>query len=681
MLSQTLLPGLAKASNFAFPLSLSHWRRKILEETTIRLRFIILISMALGFGLIFGIAVLVGMYQQELAMRDQAAFDQIDRLAMDIHAHALIMESASNTYLNEANRDAVKLFHDAETVGEDDIKKIAELEQAQSLADVNSDVAAKLSAINALFVKTEQLAEKLGLHDNEGIKGKLQNAAKAIDEELEVHQGVDVLVSRFSLVRLAEKDFILFHEKSALSRFARWSNEFDFKIDSVTSLEPAVRAALSKNLETYTNQMDAYSATSLELVKTVDQLRSAFHNLQPPLAHLTDESHVGMEQADQAKDAIRTHVLILIIVIGVGACAMFLPAAILFQRSITLPLFDVEQAMKVLADGDHSVQVPATQRKDEVGNMARALAVFKDNAQTMDRLRAKEEEQSRRRIAKAEAMDHLTKEFDEQVRSIIADVAHASTNLQDAATRIRSSMTVTSEAINDVNCATQEASQGVQMMAAASEELAATSDEIASRVAETADIASRAAGAADRADHLISSLSESSKQIGDVVGLITTIANQTNMLALNATIEATRAGDAGRGFAVVAQEVKILATKTADATFEVSRHVAAVQSATMDAVTSIGEISVTIANLNNITSAIASAVEEQSITTREIAHSASSTARGTDLVAKRIGEVSQQALDVDSQTEVMLEEVKHTASRTDTLRQTVTRFLEGVRSE
>jgi hypothetical protein len=116
------------------------------------------------------------------------------------------------------------------------------------------------------------LAEKLGLHDNEGLKGKLQNAAHAIDEELEVHQGVDVLVSRFALVRLAERDFILFHEKSALARFARWSNEMDFKIDSVTALDPAVRATLSKNLETYTTQMDSYSATSLELVKTVDQL-------------------------------------------------------------------------------------------------------------------------------------------------------------------------------------------------------------------------------------------------------------------------------------------------------------------------------------------------------------------------------------------------------------------------
>jgi methyl-accepting chemotaxis protein len=678
---QSIRAGIVLGSKLKISIAMPRWGRKVLEETTIRQRFRILIAMALGFGLIFGASVLIGMAQEETALRDQAAFAKIDRIAKDIQSHSLIMESASNTYLNESNRDAVKLFHDAEATGEDDIKHIAELEQALPLLDINNDVASKLNAINALFVKTEQLAEKLGLHDNEGLKGKLQNAAHAIDEELEVHQGVDVLVSRFALVRLAERDFILFHEKSALARFARWSNEMDFKIDSVTALDPAVRATLSKNLETYTTQMDSYSATSLELVKTVDQLRSAFHGLQVPLAKMTEEARMGMEMADNAKDAIRMHVLISILVIGLGASALFLPVSILFQRSITEPLFHVEQAMKVLAAGDHSIQIPATERKDEVGNMARALSVFKDNALTMDRLRSEEEAQSRRRIAKAEAMDRMTREFDDQVRSIIEDVAQASSNLHSAATRIRGSMTVTSEAINDVNFATQEASQGVQMMASASEELAASSGEIAGRIVETADIASRAADAANRADTLISSLSESSKQIGDVVGLITTIANQTNLLALNATIEASRAGEAGKGFAVVAQEVKILATKTADATYEVSRHVAAVQSATMNAVVSISEISGTIANLNTITSAIASAVEEQSITTREIAHSAASTAKGTDTVAKRIGEVSQQAHDVESQSELMLEVVTHTADRTNTLRNTVTRFLEGVRKE
>ena len=636
--------------------------------------------MAIGFGILFGAAVLIGQYQLELAMRDQAAFAQIDQLAADIRAQTLTMESASNTYLNESNRDAVQQFHQAEGRGEADIQKIASLEQALDLLDVNNEVAAKLKAAHELFSKTEALAEKMGLHDNEGLKGKLQNAARAIEEELEVHQGADVLISRLSQVRLAEKDFILFHEKSALARYARWSNEFDFKIDSVIALEPSVRDLLRKNLETYTDQMDAYSATSLELVKTESQMRTAFHGLQDPLARLTDAAHVGMEQANASRDRIRWHVVIFTLVTGAATMALFLPVAILFQRSITQPLAHVEQAMKELAGGDHSVAVPATGRLDEVGNMARALEVFKDNALTMDRLRAEEERESRQRIARAEKMDHLTHEFDTQVREIIHDVAKASGALQDAATRIRGSMTVTSEAINDVNCASQEASQGVQMMAAASEELASTSDEIAGRVAETANIAAQAAGAAHRADQLVSSLSDSGKQIGDVVGLITTIANQTNMLAMNATIEATRAGEAGKGFAVVAQEVKVLATKTADATFEVARHVAAVQSSTMDAVRSIAEISHTLANLNAITSAISAAVEEQSATTREIASSAASTAKGTDIVTKRIGEVSEQAQDVDAQTALMLDEVNHTAQRTDSLRTMVTHFLEGVRT-
>ena len=658
---------------------LSAWARKILEDTTIKYRFRVLIAMAVGFGVLFGAAVLLAQYRQSSAMRDQEAFALIDRLAADIRAQALIMESATNTFLSESNRDAIAQFHTAEGRAEADMETIASLEQAATLFEINNEVATKLTALQALFEKTERLADKLGLSAGDGLRGKLQNSAHAIEEELEVHQGVDPLISRLSQMRLAEKDFLLFHDKSALARHSRWSNEFDFKIDSVTALEPSVRDLLRKNLEIYTDQMDAYAATSLELVASEAQTRASFHALQAPLARLNDAAHQGMEGAAAARDRISWHVVIVTVAAGLATMVLFLPVAILFQRSITQPLADVERAMKKLADGDHTVGIPATERKDEVGTMARALDVFKGNALTMDRLREKEEAESRHRMAKAERMAHLTNAFDGQVRDIIRDVAVASQSLQNAATRIQGAISLTSDAITDVDCATQDASQSVQLMAAASEELASGSDELALRITETAKITTRADTAAQRADRLISSLSDSGKRIGDVVGLISTIANQTNLLALNATIEATRAGEAGKGFAVVAVEVKTLATKTADATFEVARHVAAVQSATLDAVGSIQEIAATIAELNTVTSAISSAIEEQSATTREIAASAASAAKGTDIVAKRIGEVSGQAQDVSTQTAFMLNEVTLNAKSTESLRDTVTRFLEEVR--
>ena len=659
--------------------SVPNWRRRILEDTTIRTRFRVLISMAIGSGVLFAIAVMIGQYQLEQAMRDQSAFAEINRLATDIQAQALLMESATNTYLNEANRDAIKQFQTAAAKGTLDLQKITALEQAADLADINNNVAAKFASANDLFGKTQQLAEKMGLKDDEGLKAKLQAAAKAIEEELEVRQGSDVLISRLSQARQAEKDFILFHEKSALARFARWSNEFDFKIDSVTTLDPAVRDVLHKDVEAYTDQMDAYSATSIELVKTENQIRTAFHTLQKPLSRLTEAAFAGMEQADAVRDAIRLRVVLVMLLVGATTILLFLPSAILIQRSIIQPLAHVEQAMKDLAGGDHSVAIPATRRKDEVGNMARALEVFKDDALTMDRLRAEEEEANRARIERAERMDRLTRDFDDQVREIIEDVSEASDSLQQAANHIRGAMSLTSEAIADVNSASSEAAQGVQMMASASEELASSSDEISERVAETASIAARAANAASRADELVSSLSETGKQIGEVVGMITTIASQTNMLALNATIEASRAGDAGKGFAVVALEVKNLATRTADATFEVARHVSAVQAATQNAVESISEITHTIANLNAISAAISTSVEEQSSTTREIAASAAATARGTNVVTESMGHVSTQAHDVNEQTALMLKEVHHSVQSTEALRQVVTLFLEDVR--
>lgn len=658
---------------------LGRLHRKLLADTSIRARFRGIIGMAMGSGIIFALAVMVGEYQLENAMRDQSAFADIHRLSADIFAQALIMESATNTYLNEANRDALQKFKEARAKGEADIQQIAAFNQAGSLQGITGDVTEKLNEANDLFLKTEQLAEKMGLLDSEGLKAKLQSSAKTIEEELEVRQGADVLISRLSQARLAEKDFILFHEKSSLARYARWTNEFDFKIDSVITLEPAVRDNLHKYLENYTNQMDAYSATSLELVKTVAQIRATFHAMQPPLTRLTDAAHAGMDQANHLRDTIRLRVLMVIIAVGMAAAVIFLPSALLIQQSIIRPLAHVESAMKQLAGGDHHMEIPEIDRQDEVGNMARALAVFKDNALTMDHLRAEEEAANRQRIARAEHMDQLTHSFDEKVRGIIQNVSQTSSTLQQAANRIRNSMTVTSGAISEVTSASQEASQGVQMMAAASEELASSSEEISLRVNETTMIAANAASAAQRADQLISSLSQTGKQIGEMVVLISTIASQTNMLAMNATIEATRAGDAGRGFAVVAGEVKNLATRTADATFEVSRHVSAVQTATLNAVESINEISKTITNLNAVSAAISASVEEQSSTTREIAASASTTAQGTEVVTLRMNDVSTQAHDVNGQTALMLEEVNHSVQSTDTLRQVVTEFLEAVR--
>ena len=656
------------------------WRRRFFEDSLIRTRFRVLIAMAIGSGVIFALAVMIGQYQLERAMSDQAAFASIDRLASDMFAQALTMENAANTYLNEADRNAVPAFDQARRQAEADMQQVLAMEQAQGLQDITGEVAAKLKTAHELFAKTELLAEKMGLHDTEGLKAQLQSAAKAMEEELEVRQGSDVLISRLAEIRLAEKDFILFHEKSALARHARWCNELDFKIDSVTSLDIAVRDKVRQELETYTNQMEAYAATSLEMVKTVTQLRAAFHAVQPPLARLTDAANTGMKQADDTRDAIRLHVILVSLLVGVMTVTLFLPSAILIQRSIIQPLVQVEHAMKDLADGDRAIAIPGVKRRDEVGNMARALEVFKENAVVMDRLRAEEEAASRRRIARAERMGQLTHDFDTQVRGIIEDVSGASGKLQEAAHHIRGAMALTSEAIVDVNDAAKEASQGVQLMATASEELAASSVEISERVAETADIAARAASAAGRADELISSLSETGKQIGDVVGLISTIASQTNMLALNATIEASRAGEAGKGFAVVAGEVKTLATRTADATFEVARHVGAVQTATQNAVNAIGEISGTIANLNAISAAISAAVEEQSATTREIATSAASTATGTETVTRRMNEVSTQAMDVDCQTAMMLDEVTLSARCTENLRQMINVFLEAVRT-
>lgn len=659
---------------------IGNFQRALLQHSSIRLRFRILIGLAIGSGSVFGASFLIGQHFLEKAVADQAAYAHIEQLSDDIRAQVLIMESASNSFLNEASLPAIARFNDSLAQVEKDTAEIRGLRQSNTVVAPLDDVSARADKASKQFEKTVVIAKKMGLTDKDGLKASLQSSSKAIEEDLEVRQDAEVLMTRMLQMRLAERDFIVSHDRQDWGRHMRWSNELDFKIDSVNSLDPAVRASIRKNLEKYTDFMEAYVSTALELDKSVKALRVNFQGLYDPITHLFTTASAGMHDASASRNRIRQEVVAVTLLAGMGSSILFLLFALMFQRSITNPIAQVEDAMNKLASGDRTVEIPGTDRKDEVGEMARALGVFKNNALTMDRMRAEEEIETKRRMVRAEKMADLARGFDSQVREIVSDVATSSATVEDAATVIRNAISTTSLAIGDVDRASQEASQGVQLMAAASEELAITTDEIAARINESANIATVAVAAAHRTDKLVASLAETGRQIGDVVEMIATIARQTNMLALNATIEATRAGELGKGFAVVASEVKNLATQTAAATFEVSRHVSAVQTATQDAVKSIYEITQTVEQISELSVVISSAVEEQSATTRGIASNAAATAQGTETVAQRMSEVSGLAINVGEQSMRMMEVATHTSRRTDDMKTIVNDFLENVRA-
>ena len=378
-----------------------------------------------------------------------------------------------------------------------------------------------------------------------------------------------------------------------------------------------------------------------------------------------------------AETSFLTSLLWMLMGVGLGVAAT---VVYLTNRSIVPPILSMVGAMAQLAGGDHSVEIPATEKKDEIGRMARAVLIFKENMIKAKELAAKEAEAIKDRIARAARVNELTETFDMGISSVLRSVASASTELQATASSMTATAEQTSSQATAVAAATEEASTNVQTVAAASEELASSVNEIGRQVAQSAAIAQKAVGEANRTNATVQGLLKDAASIGDVVKLISEIAEQTNLLALNATIEAARAGEAGRGFAVVAAEVKSLAEQTAKATDQISTQVSSIQISSSEAVSAIKGISATINDMNEIASAIASAVEEQGSATQEIARSVQQAALGTGEISANVVGVQQAAGDTGAAARQVLEASNELSRQSETMRGQVESFLGNIKA-
>jgi methyl-accepting chemotaxis protein len=369
------------------------------------------------------------------------------------------------------------------------------------------------------------------------------------------------------------------------------------------------------------------------------------------------------------------------IIIGFALAALVLAglAGMFGARSITTPLARLTGAMGQMEAGNYEIEVPATMRRDEIGDMAKATEQFRLKLIEGRELAQRQEAEQQRQIERGKRMEQAVTAFDQTISGVIEVVSSAATELQSTAQSMSATAEETSRQSNVVASAAEEMTQNVQTVASATEELSASIHEISKQVADSTRIVGDAVAQANRTTERVRALSDAATKIGDVVELINAIASQTNLLALNATIEAARAGEMGKGFAVVASEVKNLATQTARATDEIGGQIRAIQESTESSAGAISEISSTIDRVSEISTAIASAVEEQGAATQEISRNVQQAAAGTSEVSSNIGGVTMASRETSSAAGQVLSAAEELARNGVLLRSEVEKFLRTVR--
>ncbi|SRR6266508_2545738 len=502
----------------------------------------------------------------------------------------------------------------------------------------------------------------------------------------EVDSFVNEAVSAFKDARTAAWRFFVLHEESQIRRISASADQATQKLnyarrtindkaiiaemDALLAIVPEYTDILKATTDTVDlqNRVQSERATpaELEMRELLGQATAAANERSDAA---TSEAAAGVRQAGRIRIAVG--LIVGLVLIG---------TAVFASLTIGKPIHRIGDVLMELARGNKAIDIPYANRRDEVGDTARAARIFKDNLLRVERLEIEQKAARERADAdRKEAMHNLADKFEAAVGSVVRTVSSASACLEAAASTLTKTAKTTEQLSGVVTTASDEASSSVRSVASAAQELSTSLAEVGRQVQESRQIAGDAVQQATKTDLRITECFQAAQRIGDVVKLITSIADQTNLLALNATIEAARAGEAGRGFAIVAHEVKTLAAQTARATDDIGRQISGMQSAAHDSVAAIEEISGTIDRVSEIASVIAAAVEEQSAAIQEIACSVQHAARGTDQVATSIADVNRGASATGAASAQVLASAQSLSSESHRLDVEVQKFVELVR--
>ena len=589
------------------------------------------------------------------------------------------MRMSAKEFAAQPSYDLVAQFgasHDSALRSLDTIESAAEAEQRGDIAIMR----VKVETLKHSFGSLIREQEELGFAESEGLHERLSRAGSAVEriinEDLTRIAEADakkLLISLLTLRRY-EVQYRQNRIEFVRQRFADEVANFN-RIFASMDVTSSQMERLSGQIRGYADSFAQWALASSKVRPWVVNIDTSSERMLPEADKIIESARERAQAASATLSASQTRTKIIIMWVGCAAVLIGLGFSWWIGRSITRPLLGLVGTMKRLAAGDTSSRIPPSTAKDELGEMARTVIVFRDNMIERERLAASQAEANRERENRGEVISVTISRFEMSVDQALGKLREAAQRLEITSTQLNGAADTVSAEARTAEERVGVAAGNVTTAAGAVEELAASISEIAGQARR-----STAVNDAQRTVRSMSELGDAATRIGEVVGLIQAIAGQTNLLALNATIEAARAGEAGRGFAVVASEVKSLASQTAKATEEIASQVGAIQSAVADAAQGIEQVNGVIEQISAIASTVAVTVEEQNRAVASISEGvnrASSEARGGAEAMSRVAGASTDARATAADVKALADALSHDA---ESLNGEVRRFLANVQA-